>query len=250
MRDTREVQAIDLGDVQLHVETCGEGSPLFLLHGFGGCVRRWDRLSAEFARTRRVVTIDLRGHGRSTEGLDRFSHCQAGKDVLDVADRLGIERFSAVGVSSGGMALLHTAISAPSRVSDLVVVSATTRFTDQARRAMRRASFETMPSVARAIYEECASRGRGQISSLLSQFGALADDHEDVNFGTAELSRIRARTLVIHGDRDELFPVEIALDLFRSISDAALWVVPGGDHALIEDASLPMAETVLRFLRN
>ena len=62
---------------------------------------------------------------------------------------------------------------------------------------------------------------------------ALADSHDDVSFGPAELARIRARTLVVYGDRDPLYPVEHGVELYRGIPNASLWVVPGGGHVPI-----------------
>ncbi|MEM8816698.1 MAG: alpha/beta hydrolase, partial [Pseudomonadota bacterium] len=44
------------------------------------------------------------------------------------------------------------------------------------------------------------------------------------------LARIKARTLIVHGDRDPLYPLNMAVELYESIPDAQLWVVPGGGH--------------------
>ncbi len=98
------------------------------------------------------------------------------------------------------------------------------------------------------MYRECAKRGDEQISHLIAQFNALGEDHDDMAFTEQDLSTIAARTLVVHGDRDRFFPVEIAVGIYRSIPDAALWVVPGGEHAPIYDSNVPFTSTALRFL--
>jgi pimeloyl-ACP methyl ester carboxylesterase len=49
-------------------------------------------------------------------------------------------------------------------------------------------------------------------------------------FTREQLERITARTLIVHGDRDPFYPVELALELFRGIPHSALWVVPYGAH--------------------
>jgi pimeloyl-ACP methyl ester carboxylesterase len=69
-----------------------------------------------------------------------------------------------------------------------------------------------------------------------------------MNFTKRNLSTITARTLIVHGDRDRFFPVEIAVSLYRSIAGAELWIVPGGDHAPIFDSAVPFASIALRFL--
>ena len=58
---------------------------------------------------------------------------------------------------------------------------------------------------------------------------------------------ITARTLVVHGDRDNFFPVEIAVSIYSSIPDAALWIIPNGDHVPIYDSLVPLTSTALRF---
>lgn len=98
------------------------------------------------------------------------------------------------------------------------------------------------------MYRACARRGDEQIQQLISQFNALGDDYEDMNFTAGALSTITARTLVIHGDRDRFFPIEIPLSIYRSIPDAALWIVSGGDHIPVYDSTVPFTSTALRFL--
>jgi len=52
----------------------------------------------------------------------------------------------------------------------------------------------------------------------------------------------------VHGDRDNFFPVEIAVNIYRSIPDAALWIIPDGDHVPIYDSTIPFTSTALKFL--
>lgn len=241
-------QTVGLDTVEIHYEEYGAGKPLVLLHGFGGCTRNWHPFVAELSKRYRLIVVDLRGHGYSTNPGNRFTHREAADDVLMLLDRLGIERFQAMGISSGGMALLHMATSRPERIEAMVLISATTHFPDQARAIMRRASHATMPPPVQEMYRECAKRGDAQIRQLVSQFNALADNRDDMNFSERDLAAITARTLVVHGDRDNFFPVEIAVGLYKSIPDAQLWIVPGGDHAPVYDPAVPFTATALRFL--
>ncbi len=239
-----------INGIDLHFEVHGDGEPVVLLHGFGGSGKAWSPWLVELGRTHRLIVVDLRGHGRSTNPAGTFTHRQAADDVLCLLDRLGLERVSAMGISTGAMTLLHMAVREPARIASMVLVSATTHFTAQARAIFRGASFETMPPFVREIYRESATRGDAQIRQLVAQFKAFHDDVDDIAFSAADLATIRARTLVVHGDRDAFFPVEIALDLYRGIPDAALWIVPGGDHVPIADPSLGFAAAALRFVED
>lgn len=238
---------VQIDNLELYYEEYGAGQPLVLLHGFGGCVQNWYPFIDALAKHYRLILVDLRGHGHSTNPDNKFTHRQAASDVFLLLDKLGIDRFSAMGMSTGGMTLLHMATSQASRIDAMVLISATTHFPDQARAIMCRASFGTMPQPVRDMYSECAKRGDEQIHQLITQFNAFHEDYDDMNFTAQSLSGITARTLIVHGDRDAFFPVEIPLNIYRSIPDAALWIIPGGDHVPVFDSNVPFVATALRF---
>ncbi len=240
--------AVQINNIEMYYEEYGVGKPLVLLHGFGGCVQNWYPFTAKLSERHRLIVVDLRGHGHSTNPENEFTHREAAIDVFLLLDKLRVGHFSAMGISSGGMTLLHMATSQPKRIDSMVLISATSHFPDQARAIMRAASFERMPQEVQEMYRECAKRGDAQIRQLITQFNTLHENYDDMNFTAQSLSTITARTLVVHGDRDRFFPVEIPVSIYRSIPGAALWIIPGGDHVPIYDSTVPFTSTTLRFL--
>ena len=83
------------------------------------------------------------------------------------------------------------------------------------------------------LHEECAKRGGDQARELSTQFTAFKDSYDDMNFTTPYLSTIKARTLIVHGDRDIFFPVAIPVEMYQAIAAAELWIVPRGGHVPI-----------------
>ena len=166
----------------MYYEEYGVGKPLVLLHGFGGCAQNWHPFTAKLSERHRLIVVDLRGHGHSTNPENKFTHREAASDVFLLLEKLGVGRFSAMGMSSGGMTLLHMATSQPKRIDSMVLISATSHFPDQARAIMRRASFGTMPQQVQEMYRECAKRGDEQIRQLIAQFNALHENYDDMNF--------------------------------------------------------------------
>lgn len=219
------------------------------MHVFGGCTQNWYPFVDELAQHYRLILVDLRGHGYSTNPDNLFTHKAAAQDIFQLLDHLEINSFSAMGMSSGGMTLLHMATSQPERIEAMVLISATTHFPEQARAIMRNASLATMPRVVQEMYRACATRGDGQIQQLIAQFNALADNNEDMNFTEQDLARIRARTLIVHGDDDRFFPVDIPQAMYRAIPNSELWLISGGDHAVIFDPAIGFAERALGFLK-
>lgn len=225
-------QSVHTGGASIHYEVQGAGSPLLLIHGFGSCGKQtWAPYLDELKAHYRGIVVDLRGHGASTNPAGTFTHRQAARDLFALLDSLGIQRFRAIGVSSGAMTLLHMATQQPLRVDAMILVSGTTYFPAEARRIMRRfATPDSIPAPVKQLYAECATRGATQVGELLAQFSAFKDSYDDMNFTPPLLGTIQARTLVVHGDRDPFFPVAIPVELYRSIPRAALWVVPTTGH--------------------
>ncbi len=164
---------------------------------------------------------------------ERTPHRQSARDIVALLDSLGIARVRAIGLSSGAMTLLHLATMQPDRVEAMILVSGTTHFPEQARVIGRGIAEGGLPPEVYQHFVACARRGVAQARELVREFAGIADSHGDMEYTRDSLAAIRARTLVIHGDRDQFFPVEIALDLYRGIPHSALWIVPGGGHVPI-----------------
>lgn len=228
---TVETRRVDVGAATLHVELRGDGAPLLLLHGFTGCGRDWQYAGRDALQPgHRLIVPDARGHGLSDNPGGAFDHRLCARDALALLDALGIERCHAIGLSLGGNTLLHMACMQPARIAGMVIVSATPRFPERARAIMRSTDLDALPAAETARLAASHPGGAQQIAALFDIQRGFADSHDDLCFTAESLAAIRARTLVIYGDRDPLYPLELGLELYRGIADAALWVVPGGGH--------------------
>jgi pimeloyl-ACP methyl ester carboxylesterase len=235
--------------IDIFCRDTGSGEPLLLLHGFTGSGDDWHSVFPEPLEGYRVIAPDLRGHGRSTNPTGLFTFAQVAGDMFALLDQLGVTRVKAIGMSAGANTLLHMATQQPWRIEAMIHVSGTPRFPDQARAIMR-----TMTAEGRSDAEWAEMRGRhhhgdDQIRALWRHAREFADDRDDMNFDTARLSTITARTLIVHGDRDPLYPVELAVELFRAIPNAALSVVPHAGHGpIFGEQTPPFVRTATTFL--
>ena len=244
-------RTLRVNDIEMYVEVRGTGEPLVLLHGFSGCGRAWQPVIDRLAEQYQLIIPDLRGHGRTTNPSGSFTHRQAALDVYALLDQLGVRRFKAMGISTGGMTLLHMATQQQDRVDAMVLIGATIYFPDEARFFMRMAAADSLPPDAREGYARCATRGAAQIRDLITQFGRFKDSYDDMNFTAPFLGTIKARTLIVHGDRDQFFPVNIPVEMYRAIPGSALWIVPRGGHVPIFGSHRrEFEEVTLAFLRN
>lgn len=251
MSSDNDGQTVRLNGMELYFEEHGQGEPLLLLHGFTGCAGDWVHAGRDqLAREHRLIAPDARGHGRSSNPERTITHRQCALDTLALLDHLGIGRCKAIGMSMGGNTLLHMATLQPERVEAIVLVSATMYFPEQARRIMAASPVEEQPPEAWEAMRRCHRRGDEQILALWEQQRAFKDSHDDMSFTPPSLARITARTLIVYGDRDPLYPVEMAVEMYRAIPRSALWVVPGGGHGpIFLEAAEGFARAALAFLR-
>lgn len=234
--------------MDLYCETLGEGAPLLLLHGMGGAGGDWVHAGrAELAARHRLIIPDLRGHGRSAGRFE--GHRRHAEDVAALLERLGVARCRAIGLSMGGNTLLHLATLQPERLAAMVVVSAVPHFPEQARAIMRQVSADTQPASEWAAMRARHAGGDAQIRAIWDAMRALADSVDDMAFTPAQLAALATPTLVIYGDRDPLYPVELGVELYRALPHAQLCVVSGGGHGPIFTTQAPaFVRTALDFL--
>src|SRR5262249_31183408 len=246
-----EGQTASINGIEIYCEVRGKGEPLVFLSGFTGLGTDWDFIFKDPVEGFQLVLPDARGHGRSTNPSGVFTFRQSAMDVIGLLDHLGIGRFKAIGLSGGGGTLLHIATGQPDRVDAMVLVSTAPYFPEQARAIMRQATVENHTDDEWALMRRRHRHGDDQIQALWQQAHGFADSYSDMNFTPPYLSTITARTLIVSGDRDPLYPASLALEMYTSIPRSYLWIVPNGGHGpIFGDASPRFVETALAFWRS
>ena len=239
---------IHVNEIEMYYEIHGEGEPLLVLHGGGGVGANWQLVFKEPPAGYQLIVPDLRGHGRSTNSSAEFSFRQSALDVFALLDQLGVHRFKAAGMSMGAKTLLHMATQQSTRIEAMVLVSAAPYFPEQARVIMRQASTMTHSDAEWRQMREWHKGGDEQILALWQLPEIFKDSFADLNFTPPYLSTITARTLIVHGDRDPLYPVNLAMEMFGAIPSSDLWIVPNGGHGpIFGDHAAPFVATALSF---
>ena len=259
-------QTETLNGTQVYFELHGSGEPLLLLHGFGGCSQDWVdaavkhgestavqnhsvALSTQWGEEFQLIVPDLPGHGRSNNPVKIFRHQDAAGYMFALLDHLAIRKFKAVGISGGGNVLLHMATQQPERVTAMVLVSATSYFPAQARQIMRHYA-QNPPGANLEMFRQRHPGGDAQIQSILASTKSFAETYDDMNFTSPYLATITARTLIIQGDRDPLYPMEISVEMARAIPHSSLWIIPNAGHGPVTgERWLLFVKTAATFLR-
>jgi pimeloyl-ACP methyl ester carboxylesterase len=242
----------EINGYRMHYELDGDpsGEPLLWLPGWSGSGQDWKYIFKEPPVGFRLIGPDIRGNGASTGFEGTYTFRESARDILALLDHLAIPRIKAIGLSGGGITLLHMATQQPDRIEAMIVISAPPYFPEQARAIQRQFSFESLSETERTAMRERSPGGQKQIDWLFEQTRLMANTYDDVNFTPPLLGTITARTLIVFGDADPLYPVRLAFELRESIMHSALGIVPNGGHGPVFGANAnPFTEIAIDFLR-
>ena len=151
---------VDVNGISLHWETSGDGEPLLWLHGGMGCGADWRYIFPSAPEGFQVIAPDQRGHGASTTADEEFTFRQSALDIIALLRHLNITRTRAIGLSGGGITLLHMATLQPELIDSMILVSAPPYFPEQARHIQRQFSMTMIDpaELARLRGVPCARR--------------------------------------------------------------------------------------------
>ena len=219
---------VTVNGAKIYYEEYGQGDPLLLLHGFGQTANYWKEFIPEFSKKYRVVVWDMRGHGRSTnpDTSIAFLHKTVARDLLAFTDALHLNKVKGIGHSSGGMTLLYAASMKPEKFDAIVPVGAQVYYSEQVR------DFITRNAIPENFYKEMGfeeRHGKNKGTVLARQFYNFRKLIGDPSITPYDLSLIKARTLIVHGDND-FVPVDQAWTMYQNIHNARLWISPNGWH--------------------
>lgn len=181
---------VETNRVKIYYEIHGKGEPLLLLHGFSLSHKAWDNWVEDLSKDYLVITPDLRGHGNSTNPSKIFTHALSAQDMYGLLDAMKIDKFNAIGQSTGAMTLIHMATIDSTRISSMILIAGTTMFPVEARKIMKTVTYEAW----KGHMEPHQPKREKQMRMLVSQFRNFADTYNDMNFTQPYLATITCPT--------------------------------------------------------
>ena len=216
--------------LRMYYEIHGTGRPLVLLHGGGSTISTtFGKVLPTLAKTRRVIAVELQGHGHTAD-IDRpLTFEQDADDVAALLRQLGIARADIFGFSNGGNVALEMGIRHPELVHKLIVASAFFRsdgIYPAVRESFKHATPDNMPAVLRDAYNAEAPHPE-HLPVLVAKLMTRLLDFKDVP--PATLRAISAPTLVMLGDADIIRP-EHAAEMAHLLPHSQLAIFPSSGH--------------------
>ena len=253
------LQSIKVDRHRISYLTIGEGPPVVLIHGFGGSIWNWEHQQADLASEFRVITLDLLGSGSSEKPTIAYTPHRMVQFFRDFMDALAINHATLVGNSMGAGLAMAMALTYPSRVERLVLISG---FPANPREKVQSARYKqflehrpplwlakignwltgrwaTKSLLKELIYDSSfitpmiieRSYQNRNVTGFLSPLYSLLEnmnqwEHE---FGH-RIMDIHHPTLILWGEHDRVFPVNVGNELHQVIPHSTFQIIPNAGH--------------------
>jgi pimeloyl-ACP methyl ester carboxylesterase len=264
-------QIIDADGLKVYYKETGpQGAPaLLLLHGFGSSLQAWDDWSVKLAQKYRVIRLDLPGFGLT--GASPANDYSEEKDLAILthfADKLGLEKFSVIGHSMGGKMAWSLAASQPERVQALVLM-APDGFPEtkdigtkpyEVPAIMGLIKYVLPKYLVRKSIEPAFAEADALNSALVNRYydmlrapgvrGAILERSNQTIYTdpVPRLKAIKAPTLLIWGEQDQMIPSTNAQSYANVLSNSTTVIVPKLGHLLQEEQPEKGLAAVIQFL--
>ncbi|MCE9597190.1 MAG: alpha/beta hydrolase [Spirochaetia bacterium] len=246
--------------LKMYYEIHGKGAPVVLLHGsFMSIPGNWKEMIPALAKSRRVIAVEMQGHGRTADIKRDFSYENLADDIAALLDYLKEPKADIIGYSMGGGVALQVAIRHPEKVRKVVSISAVFRHDGWVKEAQ-----DAFPQItAEAFKGTPIETDYRRLSPTPNEFSpfikrVLSIDTKPHDFGAEKLKATPSPIFFIHGDADgvrldhiaEMFRLkgdEIFGDM-RPRSASRLAILPDTTHVTLMEKTGVMVPMINAFL--
>lgn len=224
--------------LKMYYEIHGTGMPLVLIHGGGSTLQTtFGRVLHEFARSHKVIAVEMQAHGHTAD-IDRaLSFTQDADDIAALLQSLHIDKADLFGFSNGASTTLQFAIRHPQMTNRIIVASTFYKkagapgwFWDM----MSKATFASMPQP----YKDEYLKINPDTNALYRMYERDVTRMQSFTDITEEQIRsIKAPAFIIIGDRDVTTP-EHAVEMHRLMAHSQLAIIPGGHGDYIGELTM------------
>src|SRR5215469_11354469 len=202
--------------VKMYYEVHGIGEPVVLLHGaFMTITNNWTGWIGELSKTRKVIAVEMQGHGRTADTQRHVTYENLADDVAALLEQLKIPRADLIGYSMGGTVAMQCAIRHPDKVRKAVVISSTFR-----RDGMVKEALNVFPKLTADAFKgspieveyKKLSPTPDDFPNFVKRMLATASKGHDL--GADKLTATTAPMFFIHGDADGV-RLEHVAEMFR-----------------------------------
>lgn len=250
-----------INGADLYYEEQGSGEPLLFHHGYTGSHDEWEGTVERLKDKYRCIVMDCRGAGDSEHTADGYTIKQYAADAVGLIDHLGIDAFTYIGHSMGGITGMQLAMDYPNRLDRLVLVapapadgvSAPPEYQERARKLHMDGAREQM--IREAILMNARDITEERMGRNVDRGLSVSDEHYDRSWEELEnfrpgdgISDIHTPTLMVSGAADAL--LQANLKDYERLPNATLHVFSRVGHSIARDVPEEFAAVLDDFLTN
>lgn len=253
-----------VNNIEMYYEIHGAGEPVLLIHGLGSSSKDWEYQIDDLAKYYQVITLDVRGHGRSTKAAGNYSIKLFADDISTLMSSLNIQSFHVVGLSMGGMIAFQLAVAHPQLLKSMVIVNSGPGFVNANLKIKLKIKLRLfmlivlpMKSVAKTIAAGLFPANAQQaLRDLFVQRFCENDKQSYLKSMRAlikwnvcnELNKISCPSLILSADQDYT-SVKSKQEYASQMIRAELQVIKNSHHALPVEKPAEFNQAVLHFLQ-
>lgn len=224
----------DINGLHMYYEIHGEGTlPLVLIHGGGSTIQTtFGSIIPHLAKHRKIIAMELQAHGRTGDRDTPLSFEQDADDIAGLLQHLNISKADFLGYSNGGQTLIALSLRFPGLVNKMIICSAfykrnaaPSRFWE----GFQHVKLEMMPEALRKGFlavnhdEAALQKSFDRDVQRMQNFESWSD---------VQIQSIHIPTLIVNGNKD-VGSIEHAVEMYRTLPDAQLLVLPGEHGAYL-----------------
>jgi pimeloyl-ACP methyl ester carboxylesterase len=250
------METLTVNDIRLAYERRGTGTPLVLLHGYPLDHHLWDQVAPLLLDTFELIVPDLRGFGGSSTVESFYTVEDIASDIAALMDHLEIQKTAVAGHSMGGYVALAFVRLFPERVSGLGLVASQVLADPPDRKEGRyKSAAEVADKGIASVVETMApkftsnpqlqefareSMERQQPAAYIGSLKAMAERVDS----TPLLLSLSIPVVLVHGDADQLIPIDRAREVKAALPNALLVEIAGAGHMPMMEAPEKTAEAL------
>lgn len=253
--------------MKLHYQQNGEGQPLLIIHGLFGSSDNWRSMAKYFSRFYRVISVDLRNHGRSPHS-DRQDFESMAEDMETLCQDLSLDKVHVIGHSLGGKVAMQFAAMQPQRVAKLVVVDISPRqyFSEHtplmdSMMALDLSRYQSRSEVDQALSDKITDKGVRQFLLMNLQSGddgllwrinlpALKNNYQNLMAPVCEEEKLSVPSLFVYGALSEYVTPDDQALIRQRFSSARFEAIDKAGHWVHAEKPQRFKQVVEDFLRH
>ncbi len=223
----KKAELVTINGKQLYYEVYGEGTPLFLLHGYTLSAQAWQPYVNDYKDDYELYLVDLNGHGKSDLFTEKLSLKQVAQNFLGLVDHLKLEKIKAIGFSFGGDVLYQVTLARPDLIEAMITIGAVgTWDVNDFKNYQEAFTFENRENFPwLAPYHKSDAK----IKALMEQFKNYV-----VHVSDEELRQIQPEVMIILGDNDDGIAIDQVARARKYLPNSDLWILPNVSHSAHE----------------